>query len=330
MAQTVWWLVDRDSARCRVDTGGVLVGRSARCDFVLRDPKASRSQAIVYANANGDRPKLLVLGKGRMTVNGVPAERETTLDEGDRIAVPGMELHVESSAAAPEHDNEGWVLDRPGGGLVGLSHAPFTIGGHAADDLHIEGWLDHALTLHFAQGRLLLTTQVPLEVDGVAVETGGMVALSPGSRMVLAGQSLRVIGGGDFGTGSTVLTGQGADAVHPDRVELEFLPRGGRLRVHAASKQYGVYLPGQRCDLMALLLQPPEPHRPGDILEDDLVISRVWPSQPRTRLDLNTLIYRLRRDLVSAGIDATTFVVRAAGGGGTKFGLAKDVDIRVA
>lgn len=304
------------------------MGRSARCDFVLRDPRGSRSQAIVYVD--GDRPKLLVLGKGRTTVNGVPTERETALAEGDRIAVPGMELQVESAPAAIDRDNEGWVLDRPGGGLVGLSHAPFTIGGHASDDLQVEGWSDHALTLHLAQGRLLLTAHAALDVDGVPVGRGGLVALSPGSRVTYAGQTLRVIAGGDFGNGSTVLTGAGTDPAHPDRVELEFLPRGGRLRVNVASKQYGVFLPGQRCDLMALLLQPPEPHRPGDILEDDLVISRVWPTQSRTRLDLNTLIYRLRRDLVRAGIDATTFVVRAAGGGGTRLGLAKDVDIRVA
>ena len=49
----------------------------------------------------------------------------------------------------------------------------------------------------------------------------------------------------------------------------------------------------------------------------------------RTRVDLNTLIYRLRRDLVSAGIDATALIVRAPGGGGTQLGLGDDVPIAV-
>jgi hypothetical protein len=295
---------------------------------VLLDPRASRSQAMIYVD--GGRPKLLVLGRGKTTVNDVGVTSETRLDSGDRIGVPGLELHVLASLNDAQQDEEGWVLDRPGGGLVALSHAPFVVGGDASDDLCVHGWEKHAITLHLAQGRLLLVPDVTVEVDGVAVRKGGVVALAPGSRIAHAGQSLRVIAGGDFGAASTVVTDARAEGELPDRVELEFLPRGGRLRVRARSKQYGLFLPGQRCDLMAVLLRPPEPHRPGDVLADDLVISRVWPTQSRTRIDLNTLIYRLRRDLVRAGIDATTFIVRAAGGGGTRLGLAKDVDIRVA
>ena len=37
---------------------------------------------------------------------------------------------------------------------------------------------------------------------------------------------------------------------------------------------------------------------------------------------LNTLVYRLRRDLVNAGIDASALIQRAPGGGATRFGLA--------
>jgi hypothetical protein len=80
---------------------------------------------------------------------------------------------------------------------------------------------------------------------------------------------------------------------------------------------------------MALLLQPPEPYAAGALLEDDLLIARVWPGQARTRIDLNTLVYRLRRDLVAAGIDASTFVLRAPGGGGTRLGLPASVAISV-
>jgi hypothetical protein len=329
MDRSQWWLVDSAGTRRRVDAGGVLLGRAPQCDFVLRDPKASRSQALVYMD--GDQPRLLVLGKGRTNLNGARAERETKLAEGDRIAVPGMDFEVASTPAPTEKvGGQGWVLDRPGGGLFAVSHAPFLIGGDPANDLQIGGWPDHALTLYLTQGRLLVSTEVSLEVDGSPLGKGALTALNAGSSIVYARQTLRVIAGGDFGHVSTVLTHDGEAAPLPSRVELEFLPRGGRLRVHAASEEYGVYLPGQRCDLMALLLQPPEPHQPGDLLDDDLVIARVWPSQSRTRVDLNTLIYRLRRDLVRAGIDATTFIVRAPGGGGTKLGLSDGVAIRVA
>jgi hypothetical protein len=326
MSRALWYLLGPDGARCRVDVAGVLVGRSPRCDLVLRDPKASRSQALVYLD--GERPRLLVLGKGRTQLNGERAEREASLTAGDRIGLPGLELELASSQESPTSlDGQGWVLEKPGGGLFGVSHSPFVVGGHAGDDLQLGGWPEHALSLHLTQGRLSAAAQVPLDIDGEAVEAEALVALSPGSCIVFAGQTLQVVAGGQFGLGSTLLTGDGG--ARPSRVELEFLPRGGRLRVSSASSEACVYLPGARCDLMALLLQPPEPHQPGELLEDDLLIARVWPGQSRTRIDLNTLVYRLRRDLVAAGIDATSFVLRAPGGGGTRLGLPRAVAISV-
>lgn len=115
-----------------------------------------------------------------------------------------------------------------------------------------------------------------------------------------------------------------------ERVELEFLPRGGRLRLRGPAGERGLYLPGQRCELMALLLQPPAPYRAGEILDDDLLIARLWPTQTRTRIDLNTLVYRLRKDLVRAGVDAAAFIRRAPGGGGTQLGIGSEVAIHVA
>jgi hypothetical protein len=326
-----WWLANGDGVRLRVDAAGVLVGRSPRCDLVLRDQKASRSQALVYVD--GDEPRLLVLGRGRTRLNDAVAGRESRLAAGDRISVPGLELALElvsSQGEAEARDRQAWVLDRPGGGLFGVSHGPFIIGGHASDDLQLAGWPDHALTLHPTQGRLHLATQVALEVDGAALEPGGLVALAPGSSIVYGVHTLRVVAGGQFGQGSTLITDSDGVAALPDRIALEFLPRGGRLRVHTPGGECGVYLPGQRCDLMALLLRPPEPYRRGELLDDELLLARVWPNQARTRVDLNTLIYRLRRDLVGAGIDATALIARAPGGGGTRLGVGDDVAIHVA
>ena len=327
MTRAQWWLSDGEGTRRRIDAGGVLLGRAPRCDLVLRDQKASRSQALVYLDSQ--QPWLLVLGKGKTRLNGVLVAREAKLAAGDRIALPGLECEIVCSADGPApHDGAAWVLDR-GGGLFGVSHGPFVVGGHPDDDLHIDGWPEHAFTLHPTRGRLHLTTRVPLEVDGAAVDEHGLVPLSPGSSVVYAGHTLRVIAGGQFGLGSTLSDG-GAVASEPDQIELQFLPRGGRLSVHTPVGTSCVYLPGQRCDLMALLLRPPEPHRPGDFLDDDLVIARIWPNQMRTRIDLNTLIYRLRRDLVRAGIDASAFILRAPGGGGTRLGLAEDAAISIA
>jgi hypothetical protein len=327
-ARSRWWLANGEGVRRRVDAGGVLAGRSPRCDLVLRDPKASRSQALVYVD--GDEPRLLVLGKGRTLLNDAAAERETRLAVGDRITLPGLELElISSSEPSDTREGQAWVLERPDAGLFGVSDGPFVVGGHAADDLQLVGWPDHALTLHPTGGRLHLTTDVPLEVDGAALEPNELAALAPGSSITWAGHTLRVVTGGQLGLASTLVTGTDGNAGLPGRVSLEFLPRGGRLRVHAAGGELCVYLPGQRCDLMALLLQPPAPYRRGELLDDELLLARLWPNQTRTRVDLNTLVYRLRRDLMRVGLDATALVARAPGGGGTRLGLDEEVAVRV-
>lgn len=322
-----WWLSDGQGVRRRIDAGGVLLGRSPSCDLVLRDPRASRAQALVYLD--GERPRLLVLGKGRTRLNDAAAARETALAAGDRIAVPGLDLEIVAAEEPSAPRGGHWVLERPGGGLFGVSHGPFVVGGHDDDDLQLVGWPAHALTLHPTQGRLHLSAQVPVEVDGAAIDPRAVVALSPGSSIVHAGLRLRVVASGQLDQENTVLTDDSTPALLPQRVSLEFLPRGGRLRVHAAGGEHGVYLPGQRCDLMALLLSPPEPRRAGELLDDDFLIERLWPNQTRTRVDLNTLVYRLRKDLVRAGIDATSFILRAPGGGGTRLVLAADTEILV-
>src|SRR6185369_10543373 len=126
---TQWCLVDKDGVRRRIDARGVLFGRSPKCDVILRDPKASRSQALAYLE--GESPRFLLLGKGRTELNGVRAEREAKLASGDRISLPGIEFEVSSSAEPIERqEGQGWVLDRPGGGLFGVSHGPFVVGGH--------------------------------------------------------------------------------------------------------------------------------------------------------------------------------------------------------
>lgn len=321
-----WWVTDGDGVRLRIDAGGVLIGRSPNCEVVLRDPKASRAHALMYLD--GDRPRLLVLGQGRTRVNDEIAAREAALGAGDRVVVPGGELVIEALGNAAPPEAQAWVLERPGGGLFGVTYGPFFVGGHDADDLHLDGWPPHALALHPTQGRLHLAAQVELEVDGAAVAPGGLLALAAGSLIACAGQRLRVVAMGQLDQ-DTILSGDGAPEPPPQRIAFEFLPRGGRLRVATASGERAVYLPGQRCDLLALLLHPPEPHRVGDMLDDDYLIERLWPNQSRTRADLNTLIYRLRKDLVGAGLDATALLVRAPGGGGTRLNLAPDVAIAV-
>jgi pSer/pThr/pTyr-binding forkhead associated (FHA) protein len=325
MAQVHWWLTDGDGVRLRIDAGGVLIGRSPSCELVLLDPKASRSQALVYLD--GARPRLVVLGKGRTLHNGERAQREAKLADGDRIELPGMNLAIGCSEDAGRSGSS-WVLERPSGGFFGVSNGPFVIGGHERDDLQLEAWPAHALTLHLTQRRMHLAAGAELEVDGAPVTEGALVPLGAGSLISFRDQTLRVVMGQEVWSGSTMASAVETSDELPDWVRLEFLPRGGRLHVYAGGRARSVYLPGQRSELMALLLKPPAPHEVGDTLEDELLIERLWPKQARTRIDLNTLIYRLRKDLVRAGIDATSLVARAPGGG-TRVGLSRGARVEV-
>lgn len=80
---------------------------------------------------------------------------------------------------------------------------------------------------------------------------------------------------------------------------------------------------------MALLLSPPPPYSFGEVLDDDLLIERLWPRSESTRLDLNTLVYRLRKDLRSAGMDARELVERVPGGGGTRLSLPTSIQVEL-
>src|SRR5262249_61957317 len=87
-----WWLVLPGEKRLRVTAGGILFGRSAQCDVVLTDARASRAHAIVCAGPRS--PRITVLGQGNTAVNGEPLDRDRDLMPGDHIDVPGLSLGV--------------------------------------------------------------------------------------------------------------------------------------------------------------------------------------------------------------------------------------------
>ncbi|MEZ4235657.1 MAG: winged helix-turn-helix domain-containing protein [Myxococcota bacterium] len=109
---------------------------------------------------------------------------------------------------------------------------------------------------------------------------------------------------------------------------LEFLPRGGRLSVAVGGQEHALWLPERRFALVVSLLDPPR-HAGGEVVPDEIVLARVWPRQPhKSRVDLNVLVARLRRDLEEASL-STQCVVRAPGGGGTRFPLAPGAEVVV-
>jgi len=314
-----WWLRTSDGIAKRITPGGLLIGRFPSCDMVTRSPKSSRRQALVYLD-NG--PRVAVMGRGQVTVNGTEIEIDEALDEGVKLEVGDLVLEVVHEGAGGEAETSAaiWVLESPDGGLFSFSHSPFHVGGSDTDDLRIEQFPDHALTFRSSDGGLEVVSGVSAEIDGEAVEEGAIVRLKRGSIIVIDDIRVKIVTGGDFGTGSTVALE--ADEIPGARaVRLEFLPRGRRLHVHAGGEEQSVYLTDRRCDFIAVLLQPPPPMNPGDYIPDEQLWNRVWGKQPSGKKTLHVLLHRLRKDLDRVGLHGAELLERAEGGGATRFVL---------
>lgn len=314
----MFWLASPTGSRIPIRSEGVVIGRGARCDVVVDEPEVSRTQAIVYAGEHG--PTIAVLGKGPTAINGREVSGDHDLVAGDQLAIASRTFAItgEVEAAAPA---SAWMLRDPHGQLVGVTRTPFTIGGGTHVDLRVDGWPDVVMKLHLTE-RLHVEAQEPIRLQGNELARGDVEVVAVGAELVYAGAAFRLVAGGVSQQAATAQRRGG-----PDRVTLEFLARGGRLTVGWGERESCAYLPERRCELLALLLQPPAPHAAGEFVGDEIVIARLWPGHARTRVDLNVVIHRARADLVRAGLDAT-LIERSEGGNATR--VAIEATTRVA
>lgn len=328
-----WWLRTGEGSEGagiarRITPGGLLIGRAPQSDVVVPSERVSRRQALVYLAATG--PRLEVLGRAPTRVDGDAVSRSAELAAGARIELGDLLLEVVREDQGPSERDRApvWVLEGPSGGLFGMAHSPFLVGGSVEDDLRVEGWPPSALVFRFhGHGALEVEAEVEVEVDGRHHEPGS-VPLRRGATVGLRGARVRVVTGGVFGSESTAAVEAATPAVRAAR--LEFMPRGGRLTLELqGGERRTLYLSDRRCDLVALLLQPPEPQRAGDFLDDELVITRVWGKQLAGRTNLNVLIHRVRKDLARVGLDGAALLQRSEGGGATRLALGEGVAIVV-
>ncbi len=310
------WLVLPGAARFAITAGGVVIGRSARCDVVIDHPGASRQHAIVVDHDEGLR--VMALGRGRVEVNGAAIEHERALADGDQLDVPGLTARIMIGASGI-HARNGWTLRTRGGARFGLTRPTFVIGSSASADLRIGHLPLEAVRLEVAT-ELTVIAQVPIVVDGVAVP--------PGQRHAIVAPVWIEIGDDGFLVGPSATDRDAATAAElqvpslPTVAAIEFLPRGGRLHATIGGHLVTVYLSEKRCDLIAALLRPPTPLVAGEFIPDDVLLPRLWPGRTMTRVDLNTLVHRTRQDLAPLGIDPGELLARAPGGGATRFTLA--------
>lgn len=328
MSPSSWWLrgEGEDSLAKRITPAGVVLGRSPHCDVILRSELASRRHALVYLGVDG--PRLVPLGRAASSVNGVDVDQERGLEGGDRLTLPGQSLTVARQEGDPVSSRAGapvWVLEGPGGGLFGMAHSPFLVGGSLDDDLYVAGWPDGALCFKATGGGLEVEAAAAIRIGDDDVPSGEARWVRRGQQVSLGGSSVTVVTGGELASGSTASIERSSGGV--TRIHLEFLPRGGRLHLTVGGEVSAVYLTDRRCDLVAVLLQPPEPLGPGDYVEDGYILSRVWGKKAVDRTHLNVLLHRVRKDLHRIGLDGAALIQRSEGGGATRFVLVEGAQV---
>jgi hypothetical protein len=318
-------LVMRDGPSRRVGPSGVLIGRQKDCDLVTNDPSVSRRHALVRITAEG--VECVPLGRAPIDINGKPSDKPQLLADGDVLGIPGLELTAKIEAQPPDKDKRGhFLLERERGGSFGIAHTPFVIGGGDTDDLIVKKWPAGLLSLHVVGGELFVELRTgKAEKNGAEIEEGVLEPLAPGDSLACRGETFAIA---EDRTAATTAVAKGADL--PTRIEIEMLPRGGRVVFTMATGERAVYLSDRRFDLMMALLRPPEGHKPGEFVDDDTVRAVVWPRNPAvSRPEINMLISRCRRDLVDAGLAGPRLIERAPGGGGTRVTLAPNAEILV-
>lgn len=318
------WLERDDGVRIRI-VDLLVLGREVDCDIIFPNPRVSKKQALIRTSAGF--PELICLGRHPTRVNGDRVDGTRRLRDGDELEIVEAR-YVVRIQGDPDQTPNVWMLELPDRTLAGIQRSPFTVGGDQWDHIHLPHLPPSALCFLQAQGALVLEPGVDLQVAGEVVQAGDLAELS----------SMAVIELQDFRfkiyvqrPGSVKSTLHSAEAPPlPLSVRLELLPSGGRLRVTFEEGEAQVHLSEQRADLLALLLRPPGSYVPGDFIPDELVLPRVWPgNKGKDRTDLNVLLFRIRRDLLRAGINPFRVLERLKGGGATRFRLVPGAQVAV-
>jgi hypothetical protein len=316
------WLTDADGVRRRVPPEGLVIGRSAAADLVVSDERSSKRQALVRPTSSG--LEVHHLGRNATAVNGTPVPGVARLRSGDRLEVPGGAFLADVEDA-PRPRRAEWLV-QIGSNLHRVAER-LRVGGSPRDDVGLLSVPAQLVVLHATPDGLLLEVGGDgVQLDGEPVDPESLPALTAGSELRLGKHVLTVRLEGELHGHTTQL----GDAPTLREVRLEFLPTGADLALQVGRERLECRLSELRARLTSVLLQPPSPLTAGDFVPDEIVFPAVWPRQPdRSHYDVNTLVHRLRKDLLRAGASPTRFLERARGGGGTRFCVDRTTAVRV-
>jgi hypothetical protein len=305
----VRYYVETRTTRIPLHGGSILVGRNPDCDVVLLDERVSRHHALFRVVDDG--VELISLGQLPVTINGAPASGAQTLREGDAVVVAETLFVLRREVVAVAEASVAWFVERDAGVLLRVGGERFLVGGLGHDHLVVPGWEPVVAALELVGERLVLEVLA----DDVTVDRprqlGDLVTLPSGARVEHRGASFRVLA---LPADPSKPTRRPTLDELPSSVILTFLPRGGQLTVTVGARARRLYLSEKRCELVASLLRPPTPYAPGELIPDDVIAARLWPGGGGSRAEINTLIWRVRKDLASAGLDNVPLLDRSGGG----------------
>lgn len=317
------WLEWPDGVAHALRERPVLLGRGAENDVVLADRQASQLHAVVLTGSRG--LELWALGRNPTLRNGGVVTGRVALHDGDLLELPGALLRVRAPGRALRGS---WCLALAGGRQVALRALPYSVGGGPGDDLLLPGWPPAALRLHGAQGALSMELGAPAALNGAPQPEGAIERVEHGDVLMLNGIEARLLALED---GADTPTWLAEETPLPRAVHFQFMPTGGTLTVRfREGPAVQVPLSELRARLVATLLAPPAPYRAGDFVSDEALLPAIWPGEHgRDRTDLNVLVHRTRKDLLSAGLDPVQLLARAARGGATALCLAPGCAVEV-
>lgn len=308
------WLRDDAGVRVPLTHGSLLIGRSPSCHIVLANPRVSRQHALVTEVEGG--AQVVPLGRAQLTLRGARVDEPTHAEDGDTLEVEGARFVLE---VAREAGATLWLLES-GSSSYPIRKPGFRVGSDLADDLRLPGWPPSAVALFPVLGAVIAEVNGAVELQGARFE-GELAQLVCGSRLSAGGTTLTLARPAD--APATVDLNPA-----PTVASLELMPNGALLKL-TLDREHAVWLPHKRGDLLAALLSPPTGVKAGDWVPDELLLPRVWGTEPATRVQLNTLIHRARVTLSAAGLNGPSLIERAPGGGSTRVRLAKDAVTRV-
>lgn len=256
-------------------------------------------------------------------MNGVSLRRACTLREGDVVEVAEHRFTLRSEALADEVPGLLWFVERTAGVLMRVGAAVVSVGGGPEDDLVVEGWPPRGMALHPVGAGLVLEALAPWHRRREAAGRGRPHAAAQrrsggATRRVLPcrgaargplqahwgpGARGARVGGRPHGPAARRSARRHDGHAGP-------LGAGGEaLRARRAADAAAAAAAGRRDD----------PRCDGR--------QRLWPGADSGRIEINTLVCRVRKDLERVGVDGVTLIERR--GGALRLNLAPGASVTV-